>query len=338
MDIHFSEFTTNLSYRRSWKFKLVSIISLALLLAMFFMTLGAGFAWYITQAPESFPTGELIVIEEGESAREIAATMEAQGVVRSAVALYTILNLFHDPTEIKASTYKFNEPQSAFAVANRLATGEFGIGLIRFVHYEGERNELLANRAALLLEDFNTQEFFALSAGKEGKLFPDTYLIPETYTAAELINLLEATYESRVAPLRDAIANSNYTENEVIIIASLLEREANDRESKRMVAGIIENRLAADMPLQLDASIEYVLDKPLSELTADDLRQDSPYNTYTNPGLPPTPIGNPGLTAIEAVLRPIESNYLFYLTDSAGNFYYARTLSEHNANISQYLR
>ncbi len=92
------------------------------------------------------------------------------------------------------------------------------------------------------------------------------------------------------------------------------------------------------MPLQADASIEYILDKPLKELTPDDLKIDSPYNTYTNRGLPPTPIGNPGIEAIKAVLNPTPSQYVFYITDNEGVFHYAVTYDEHKENIAKYLR
>ena len=92
------------------------------------------------------------------------------------------------------------------------------------------------------------------------------------------------------------------------------------------------------MPLQADASIEYVLDKPLNELTADDLKIESPYNTYLNQGLPPTPIGNPGLEAILAVLEPAQTDDLFYITGNDGEFYYAKTFDEHRLNIARYLK
>jgi UPF0755 protein len=92
------------------------------------------------------------------------------------------------------------------------------------------------------------------------------------------------------------------------------------------------------MPLQADASIEYVLNKPLKELTAEDLKVDSPYNTYLNRGLPPTPIGNPGLDAIMAALQPEKTDYVFYITDNDGNFHYATTYDEHLDNVERYLR
>lgn len=343
MEIHHSEFTTAVTYRTPlW----LRLIRWSILLLVAFMLGGATTSlvvWQVTAPPEHFPVNTRIEIEEGSSARDIAMQLEDEGVVKSNFVLYSIMVLLHDPTTIKASTYKFKEPQNAFAVASRLVAGEFGIDLIRFVHFEGERNEFLAERAAQVLEDFDKDEFLSIVAGKEGKMFPDTYLIPESYTAAELAKLLEDTFNAKIEPLLPAIAESNYTEEEVIIIASIIEREANSRESKRMVVGIINNRLNEGMPLQLDASIEYALETPLNELPpgalAEELRtNDSPYNTYLNTGLPPTPIGNPGLTSIEAVLRPIESNYLFYLTGRDGVFYYAETGAEHNANVARYLR
>ncbi len=149
---------------------------------------------------------------------------------------------------------------------------------------------------------------------------------------------MRAEYEAKMAPLRDSIATSSFSETEIIIIASLLEREANDDTSMRMVSGIIQNRLDIGMPLQIDATLDYLLDKASHELTLDDLEIDSPYNTYVYKGLPPTPIANPGLTAIRAALEPTASSYLYYLTDDEGVFHYAETHEEHTANKARYLR
>jgi len=123
-----------------------------------------------------------------------------------------------------------------------------------------------------------------------------------------------------------------------LVLASIIEREADSVESKKMVAGILKNRMSINMPLQTDASMEYILDKPLSELTPEDLKKESPYNTYLNFGLPPTPIGNPGLDAILAVLEPTPSDYYYYITGNDGEFYYAKTYAEHLQNIEKYLR
>ena len=134
------------------------------------------------------------------------------------------------------------------------------------------------------------------------------------------------------------VASTTLSNNNVLTLASLLEREANSEESMRIVSGILQNRLKIKMPLQVDASIEYILDKPLKELTPEDLDIDSLYNTYKHTGLPPSPIGNPGLLAIDAVLHPKISKNLFYITGKNGEFHYASTFAEHQRNIAKYLR
>ena len=147
-----------------------------------------------------------------------------------------------------------------------------------------------------------------------------------------------STYEEKQAARADMIAAHPLSEYEILILASIIEREARSEESMRIVSGILQNRLAIGMALQADASIEYVLNKPLNELVPEDLEIDTPYNTYLYPGLPPTPIGNPGLMAIDAVLTPIESDYFYYITDDSGEFHYAETYDAHRRNIAEYLR
>ena len=132
--------------------------------------------------------------------------------------------------------------------------------------------------------------------------------------------------------------SKNLSEHDVVILASIIEREANSTTSMKLVSGILQNRLALDMALQVDASMEYILEKPLKELTAEDLKIDTPYNTYLYRGLPPTAIGNPGLDAIMAVLEPTPSEYMFYITGTDGEFYYAKNFDEHRLNIAKYLR
>ena len=200
------------------------------------------------------------------------------------------------------------------------------------------RVEPLAAKAARTFVDFDTATFLRLSIPEEGKLFPDTYFVPRDYTALELFTLLRNTFDTQTKDLESAILAHPLTLEEIVTLASLIEREANSSTSMRMVSGILQNRLKIGMALQADASMEYVLEKPLSELTPEDLKIDSPYNTYLYPGLPPTAISNPGLKAITAVLEPTRSNYLFYITGNDGQFYYAEDFDEHRINIARYLR
>jgi len=118
----------------------------------------------------------------------------------------------------------------------------------------------------------------------------------------------------------------------------LVESEGRTKDERSMIAAIINNRLAINMPLQLDATLTYVTGRGSSELTKTDLKMDSPYNTYVYRGLPPTPISNPGKESINAVLDPLPNDYLFYLHDNKGNIYYAKTFEEHVINKNKYLR
>src|SRR5690606_7049327 len=119
------------------------------------------------------------------------------------------------------------------------------------------------------------------------------YYVPEEYTAAELVELMQETFFERLTEIESELASSPYEISDIITMASLLEREANSEESKKLVAGILWKRLENDMPLQVDAVFEYIYKRSAADLTSEDLLIDSPYNTYKNRGLPPTPIVNP---------------------------------------------
>ena len=291
-----------------------------------------------TKPPANFPLGTMITVAPGTSVAEIARSLKEKNVVSSELILYAVLLAYYDPTELKASDYIFYEPLDVFGVAKRLTEGDFDSSLINFTHREGERINEIAENASAVLENFDSATFIQTALPYEGKLFPDTYRIPPNFTADKLFTLMTGRYEDALSPLRERIASHRLAEDEIIILASILEREANSPESMKMVSGILQNRLRIMMPLQVDASIEYILDKPLGKLTPDDLTIDSPYNTYQNFGLPPTPIGNPGLIAIMAVLEPTPSEYLFYITGDDGEFYYAETFDEHKINIARHLR
>jgi UPF0755 protein len=288
--------------------------------------------------PNDFPLDQAITIEIGTNVRAITEQLEAAHIVRSGALLYYTIVLFHDPATVKASSYVFTEPLTTTAVAKRLTEGDFDTDLVRFTHIEGERVTAIAMRASEVLPAFDTDRFIATATQLEGRLFPDTYFVPATYSDEDLLHLMLETFETKLEPLQSLIASSTLSLDETIVLASIIEREANTTESKKMVSSVLQNRLAIGMALQADASIEYILNKPLAELTPEDLEIDSPYNTYLYPGLPPTPIGNPGLEAINAVLEPTQSDYFYYITDDEGVFHYAKTYDEHLRNIERYLR
>jgi UPF0755 protein len=306
--------------------------------SLFSIAIVGGFLAYVfvflPTTPQNQPT--MLTVENGDSVRAIGIKAKKAGLVRSETVLYALLTKLYDPTQIYAGTYIFETPLSAVAVAEKLAHGDIVTQTTVFTIPEGSNRKFIAALGAELLEGFSETEFLELSKGYEGKLFPETYFIPPAFSPSALLALLSETHEKELTDLD--FSKSSLSKDEVITLASIVEREANDEESMKYVAGILQNRLSIGMALQVDASMEYVLDKPLKELTPADLKIDTPYNTYLYTGLPPTPIGNPGIKAIEAVLTPTLSEYMYYITGNDGNFYYAKTYNEHLRNIERQLK
>lgn len=178
-----------------------------------------------------------------------------------------------------------------------------------------------------------------LSVELEGKLFPDTYEFfldstPEVVEEKFLVHL-----EEQLQAIGASLADDDI--EETLTVASLIEREVHDPSEKRIVSGILWKRLNAGIPLQVDATLCYIkegMGRPCLPILTTDKALQSPYNTYENAGLPPGPIGNPGIDSIKAALNPASSPYLYYISDpDTGKAIFAETLDEHNSNIVKYL-
>lgn len=306
--------------------------------ASFFVFSLVLFFTHYASPPKDFPEDSTVIIESGMSVADIVETFEQQRYVRSSSLLLSYLRFFYDTDNIKAGVYYFSEPLTTREVAYNIAEIGPNDPLISVTFPEGSTVKQIAEIAEKKLPNFETETFLSFANDYEGYLFPETYFVPENFTAEQLFDLLVEASETELKTLQPAIEEHPLSEIEIITLASIIEREANSAESMQTVSSVLQNRLAINMPLQADASIEYVLDKPLSELLPEDLKIDSPYNTYLNKGLPPTPIGNPGLTAIKAVLEPADTDYFYYITGNDGEFYFAETFDEHNRNIARYLR
>jgi UPF0755 protein len=185
----------------------------------------------------------------------------------------------------------------------------------------------------------------------EGYLFPWTYEVPQRVSGARAAELMVRMFAQRVGNDLRGATDSNLTPHQVLTLASIVEREARQASERPIIASVYLNRLEADVPLQADPTVQYAVatrDGPKAaaynywkrELSEDDLAVASPYNTYLNPGLPPSPICNPGEDAIRAVLKPARTDYFYFVatTDGSGTHLFARTLEEHNANVARVRR
>ncbi len=254
-------------------------------------------------------------IKKGESVKSIASRLSSEKLLRS--PLFFRLIVRQNKLTIQAGIYQLSPSLAPNELARTLTRGLAVDKKITIP--EGYRLEQIAELTGLNL------------VSPEGRLFPDTYFIKEDITAQELVDLMQANFVKKVGEI----------DKQTLILASLVERETKGDAEKPVVAGILKKRLAAGWPLELDATVQYFLGKPGAwwpNTTLLDRKLASPYNTYLHTGLPPSPIGNPGLVSINAARNPQDSPYWFYLHDKSGTIHYGATLQEHNQNIAKYIR
>jgi UPF0755 protein len=298
------------------------------------LTIGCSMLYVLNLPPTNFPIPGNFVVEKGMTVREIGEALKREHFIRSSYFFNLVTKSSYNTLSIQAGAYLFESPMTTLALMGNLGKGALQNPERVLTFPEGFSVKDLTLYTKGVFGPIDPQQYIAF----EGYLFPETYFLSEHETLDDLMLRMRDEYELRIEPYRERILASGYTEAEVIILASILEREANDEDSMRTVAGILENRLKNDVPLQIDAPFEYLLGKESSELTVEDLNLDTPYNTYTHVGLLPHPIANPGIMAIEAVLNPLASSYYYYLTDANGTFHYAKTFDEHKANKERYLK
>jgi UPF0755 protein len=298
----------------------------------------SGFLWFgLMQPPVFFPTRTIVTIPEGATLSEAARILKAEQVVRSAVAYRAVIAMREGGTHVIAGDYYFDRTLTLPEVAVRTTGGDFGLEPVRVTIPEGATTYQMAEILADNFERFDPTTFTLLTTDKEGYLFPDTYLFLPNVNTMDILEVLERTFYERLRTLDAKIAAFGRPVHEIVTMASLLEKEARDYGERQQIAGVLWERLAIGMPLQVDAVFGYIERTETFSPLFSDLEVDSPYNTYKNTGLPPGPIGSPSLEALEAAVSPIETDALFYLHGRDGLLYLARTYDEHLTNRYRYL-
>ena len=288
-------------------------------------------------APRDFPTGSIVEITSGQSLQSITVSLYDKNIIRSPLVFRSLVILFGGEKKVSAGDYLLREPQGTFSLARRFVNGQFGIDNTKITIPEGWNIFQMADYLEKNLVLFNKKEFVELARNKEGYLFPDTYFVSGSVNPSEIINMMENNFLKKITSIQKQILAFKRTEREIITMASILEGEALP-EDRNVVAGILWKRLDLGMPLQVDSTFSYVNGKNTYELTLEDLKIDSLYNTYRYRGLPPGPISNPGLEAIISAITPIKTKYLYFLTERDGTIHYAKTFEEHKRNKELYLK
>lgn len=285
-------------------------------------------------------TTHTFTVQPGEALSSIAKDLENQGFIRNKIVFYAIVKQLGIERSIQAGDFSLSSSMDAYSIANTLTHGttDKWVTII-----EGLRKEEIAQT---LSQKLNIPEVEIIKASKEGYLFPDTYLFPQNSSAEMVIQIFENNFSKKFKEVSQGLQSVHgLTPHEILILASLIEKEARFDKDRPIIAGILINRLNEGWKLDIDATVQYAIGYQSTEktwwkkyLTEEDLKIESPYNTRLVAGLPPGPICNPGASSIRAIFQAdILTPYMFYISDDKGVMHYAKTLEEHNLNISKYL-
>lgn len=311
-----------------------------LYLSGIFLTFSTGFIWWqigIQPVNKNSDTYQNFTIEKGTGLRRIADNLKSEALIRDPYTFLLVVKILGIDGTIQAGQFELSPGMDIFTIAKKLTRSTTDI---RVTIPEGKRAEEIADILSTHIPSLATQDISAILTEHEGYLFPDTYNFEKQSSINEIINHMLNNFEKKYSTLR---INSHLPKDDIVIIASMIERETRHDEDRPLVASVIFNRLGIGMKLDIDATVQYGIGYyPVQHswwkkgLTSSDLTVDYIYNTYTNAGLPPAAIANPGLASLEAAANPADTNYFYYFTDKNGINHYARTLTEQNENIRRY--
>ncbi len=289
-------------------------------------------------------------IKEGMDAGEIARVLEQKGVIESSLKFRILAKLEGYEDKLKIGSYNLTANMTYDEVFQNLLAGAPEI--VKFTIPEGFTVKDIARRLADIglvdeseflqkaesyapydyIERHNNTFYYC-----EGFLFPDTYEVENNIEVEDILNMMAENFDYRLTSrMRARAAEEGLSIYDLITLASIVEKEVRYPEDRPIVAQVFFKRLKVGMPLQTDASLQYLMDAPKEDVSISDTQIDSPYNTYQHEGLPPGAIANPGLDAIEAVLNPSDTDYLFFVADRSGHNHYAYNYDEHLALVNQY--
>ncbi|MDP1538441.1 MAG: endolytic transglycosylase MltG [bacterium] len=330
-----------------------------------------GFLWLIFLPTASFSEKEVVFsVGKGEGSKEIALNLEGENLIRWAPAFRIYVLVKGIAGDLKAGEYILSPSMNIPQIAEKLFKGDVTKERITIIegwnlkdigsYFEGrgafQAKDVWQATGPDFSDEFDFLKDKPKNLGLEGYLFPDTYEIRKNETLENIIKRMLNNFDRKlISDLREEIKRQEKSIFEIVTMASLIEKEVRTPEDKKLVSGILWKRLEINMPLQVDATIAYILefeeDKSSSLPFAvardfDEMRReialgkdvDSPYNTYKYPGLPLGPISNPGLESIKAAIYPEDSDYWYYLSTPEGETIFSKTLEEHNTAKAEYLK
>ncbi len=310
---------------------------------------GAVWWWHAVYRDRSAPSAQTrVIVAQGATFSQVARQLAAAGVIDDVLAFRVLARVRGQEADVRAGEYRFAAHQTQDEVLRALVSQGAQVAAWLTVP-EGFTNRQIARRlqdagvgTASQFERAFAHDTIVVDGTRtksmEGFLFPSTYLVALGASPQQVEGAMTSVFFANLP--RDAAARARQLRvsvPQVVTVASLVEREAKAEADRPLIAGVIYNRLRLNVPLEVDATIEYALPQHKRELTFGDLKIDSPYNTYLHAGLPPTPIANPGRPSMEAALHPSKTDFLYYVYCGNGRHVFAKTLAEHQANVSRCL-
>lgn len=329
------------------KWTAIAVVLVILLGAGLFLAFGTSHT--IERSGRDAGENIYMVVKPGTTASEISDRLMQLGVIDSRLRFWWLMKLQGDAGQFKTGTYAFTPHMDEQAVLDKLVAGDTTV--VKFTIPEGFGIKEIAKRLAdeglvdeqeFLAEakDFAPYDYMKkrpnVRYAAEGYLFPDTYVIHSDVSAEGIMKMMAEDFDTRLTPaLRQQAAAKGLSIHDLITLASLVEKEARYDEDRPIIAQVFFKRLQMGMPLQSDTTLQYLMAGPKEDVSIEDTKIDSPYNTYQHEGLPPGPIASPGMKSILAVLNPANTDYLYFVADRQGHNHYSQTYDEHLAIVEQ---
>lgn len=321
------------------------LILLAIIAGSFFY-----FRYRVYYSHGDYKSIKMFKIEKGEGSRTVSEKLVQEKLISGKWYFYYYMQTHDLLNKILPGDYQLSGNMAIPEIATTITQEQNKFAKITFP--EGWDSKKMAER--LSANDFSGEEFLEIvknppveltnkysffsllprGTNLEGYLFPDTYFFSQKFSTVEITGKILNNFDNQLTPdLREEIKKQGKSLNEIITMASIIEREVKNNEDRKVVSGIFWNRIKAGQPLQSCATISFILGVSKDQYSFEDTRIQSPYNTYLNQGLPPGPISNPGISSIEAAIYPAQTSYNYFLSDpESGKTVFSKNIEEHNAN------
>jgi UPF0755 protein len=286
------------------------------------------------------------MVEEGLSLRQVATSLEEKGIIKNKTFFLLWARLRGYGKSIKSGEYSLSPAMAPVKIFDILTRGiiithpvtfpegfsaeQIGETLARNINVDKSEFLSLVHNSVIL------KKYGISGESLEGYLYPDTYQFSRVQSPESIIEVMTGRFNEVISPLRKRIGETGMTLENVVTLASIVEKETGRADERPLIAGVFSNRIKKGMRLDSDPTVIYGIKDFNGNLTRDDLHRYTPYNTYVIKGLPPGPICNPGIESIRAVLYPADTDYLYFVAKNDGTHYFSRSLEEHNRRVITY--